>query len=97
MDRSLKALSLILSYPTRELQAAMPEIGAVLDRLGKQDGVLLIRMSGSGATCFAIFESAEKATEAAKAVAWFERNWWVRATTLGDMSARSAPVSVPAS
>ena len=30
MDRSLKALSLILSYPTRELQAAMPEIGAVL-------------------------------------------------------------------
>jgi nitrate reductase delta subunit len=29
-DRTLKALSLILSYPTRELQAAMPEIGAVL-------------------------------------------------------------------
>lgn len=30
MDRSLKALSLILSYPTQELQSAMPEIGAVL-------------------------------------------------------------------
>ena len=30
MDRTLKALSLILSYPTRELQHAMPEIGAVL-------------------------------------------------------------------
>lgn len=30
MDRSLKALSLLLSYPTRELQAAMPEIGGVL-------------------------------------------------------------------
>ena len=30
MDRTLKALSLILSYPTRELQVAMPEIGAVL-------------------------------------------------------------------
>ena len=29
MDRTLKALSLILSYPTRELQQAMPEIGAV--------------------------------------------------------------------
>lgn len=29
-DRTLKALSLILSYPTRELQKAMPEIGAVL-------------------------------------------------------------------
>ncbi len=30
MDRTLKALSLILSYPTQELQAAMPEIGGVL-------------------------------------------------------------------
>lgn len=30
MDRSLKALSLILSYPTTELQLAMPEIGGVL-------------------------------------------------------------------
>ncbi len=29
MDRTLKALSLILSYPTREHQAAMPEIRAV--------------------------------------------------------------------
>ena len=30
MDRSLKAMSLMLSYPTEELQAAMPEIGGVL-------------------------------------------------------------------
>ncbi len=29
-DRTLKALSLILSYPTRELQHAMPEIAGVL-------------------------------------------------------------------
>lgn len=29
MDRTLKALSLVLSYPTAELQAAMPAIGAV--------------------------------------------------------------------
>jgi len=30
MDRTLKAFSLLLSYPTRELQQAMPEISAVL-------------------------------------------------------------------
>jgi len=30
MDRTLKAFSVILSYPTRELQTAMPEIGGVL-------------------------------------------------------------------
>jgi nitrate reductase delta subunit len=29
-DRTLKSLSLVLSYPTRALQHAMPEIGAVL-------------------------------------------------------------------
>jgi len=29
-DRTLKALSLILSYPSKELQEAMPEIGGVL-------------------------------------------------------------------
>lgn len=30
MDRTLKSLSLVLSYPTLELQQAMPEIGGVL-------------------------------------------------------------------
>lgn len=30
MDRTLKSLSLLLSYPTEELQGAMPEIGGVL-------------------------------------------------------------------
>lgn len=30
MDRTLKALSLTLSYPSAELQEAMPEIGAIL-------------------------------------------------------------------
>lgn len=30
MDRSLKAISLLLSYPSTELQAAMPEIAGVL-------------------------------------------------------------------
>ena len=31
MDRTLKSLSLILSYPTQDLQAAMQEIGDILD------------------------------------------------------------------
>lgn len=30
MDRTLKALSLVLSYPTRDLQKAMPEIAGVI-------------------------------------------------------------------
>jgi nitrate reductase delta subunit len=35
MDRTLKAISLILSYPTRELQEAMPEIGNVFAADGR--------------------------------------------------------------
>ena len=38
MDRTLKALSLVLSYPTQELHEAMPEIGRILamdGRLGR--------------------------------------------------------------
>ena len=48
MDRTLKALSLMLSYPTAELQAAMPEIGAVLaadTRLSGETRAALQRLS----------------------------------------------------
>lgn len=36
--------------------ALAPAIGVLLDRLKAQPGVRLARMSGSGATCFALFE-----------------------------------------
>jgi len=36
-----------------------PEIRDVLDLLQRQEGAILVRMSGSGATCFAVFESAD--------------------------------------
>ncbi len=39
MDRCLKAVSLILSYPTPELQAAMPEIAAVVSSDTRLTGV----------------------------------------------------------
>ena len=35
----------------------MPEIGVLLDRIADQPGCLLSRMTGSGATCFGLFES----------------------------------------
>lgn len=53
-DRTLKALSLLLSYPTRELQEAMPEIGGVLaaeSRLtaaARRDLRPLVEVLGSG-------------------------------------------------
>jgi 4-diphosphocytidyl-2-C-methyl-D-erythritol kinase len=57
--------------------ALVPAIGEVLDRLTDLDGALLARMSGSGATCFALF-ARRGAAQAARALLAAERpGWWV--------------------
>ena len=53
---------------------------AVLALLGAAGGVKLARMSGSGATCFAIFGDAEARDAAAGAAR--EQGWWVLSTFL---------------
>jgi 4-diphosphocytidyl-2-C-methyl-D-erythritol kinase len=40
-------------------------------------------MSGSGATCFALFAAAAAAIEGAQTLAAAHPQWWVRATALG--------------
>jgi 4-diphosphocytidyl-2C-methyl-D-erythritol kinase len=47
--------------------------------LSLQSGAELVRMSGSGATCFALFDSEDQRDRAAEAV---PREWWHLATTL---------------
>ena len=59
-----------------------PVIGHVLAVLGGARGCRLARMSGSGATCFALFESCRQAGAAAKAIAQGHPDWWVKATLL---------------
>jgi 4-diphosphocytidyl-2-C-methyl-D-erythritol kinase len=71
--------------------ALQPVIAQVLEALRGLDGVRLARMSGSGATCFALFESGEAAAAAAERLSAGHPDWWVRATTLG--SAAMAPAS----
>lgn len=68
-----------LEEPALKLQ---PVIGDVLSALRDQDGVKLARMSGSGATCFAIFGNASEAKKAAAAIAATNPKWWVHAGTL---------------
>lgn len=58
--------------------AVAPVIGEVLDLLARQRGVLLSRMSGSGATCFALFETVANRAAAAAAA----KHWWCLETTL---------------
>jgi 4-diphosphocytidyl-2-C-methyl-D-erythritol kinase len=59
--------------------ALVPQIGAMLAWLDAQPGVEFVRMSGSGATCFALFESEDARDLAAEAV---PREWWRLATFL---------------
>ena len=62
-----------------DLQAAaigiQPVIGTVLAALAALPGALLARMSGSGATCFALFNSPARA-EAAAATLARRSGWW---------------------
>ncbi len=57
----------------------VPEISGVLDWLRSREGATFVRMSGSGATCFALFDS-EAARDAAAATA--PGPWWHLATFL---------------
>jgi 4-diphosphocytidyl-2-C-methyl-D-erythritol kinase len=60
-----------------------PVIADVLAALRALTGCSLARMSGSGATCFALFASAAAAQEAAKGLHGKYPQWWVQACVLG--------------
>ena len=59
--------------------ALVPQIETVLAFLGTRPAASFARMSGSGATCFALFESEAGRDEAAASV---PREWWHLATNL---------------
>ena len=63
--------------------ACVPVIGEVLSALSALAGARLARMSGSGSTCFALFDTAGAAAAGAAALASARPAWWVAATTLG--------------
>ncbi|NNE24920.1 MAG: 4-(cytidine 5'-diphospho)-2-C-methyl-D-erythritol kinase [Rhizobiales bacterium] len=60
----------------------VPEIDVVLKSIGAAPGCLMHRMSGSGATCFGVFEDQSSAQRAADELSALNKNWWVRATTI---------------
>ena len=59
-----------------------PAIGATLDALARLDGARLVRMSGSGGACFALFDDRHAAARAARALCAAHPGWWMRATYL---------------
>jgi 4-diphosphocytidyl-2-C-methyl-D-erythritol kinase len=59
-----------------------PVIGEALAALADLEGCRLARMSGSGATCFALFDDCRASARAAAALRAARRGWWIKATAL---------------
>lgn len=70
-----------LEAPARRVA---PAIDDVLMALRGDRNCLLARMSGSGATCFALFATDDQATMAGKALADTRPDWWIRVCRIKD-------------
>lgn len=68
-----------LEAPALKLAPIIGEVLALLTEFGPS----LTRLSGSGATCIALFDSGQEAASAGHALARRQSNWWVKAGSLG--------------
>lgn len=69
-----------LEAPARRLE---PLISETLSALAQLDGAALVRMSGSGASCFALFETEAAAEAGAQALAHDHPGWTMQAVRFG--------------
>jgi 4-diphosphocytidyl-2-C-methyl-D-erythritol kinase len=76
---ALAASSNDLEAPATRIE---PAIGEVIAALSATNGAWLARMSGSGATCFAVYENTAEAGRAAEQIRRDRPAWWVHAGTL---------------
>lgn len=76
----------VLAEQANDLQdpaiRVVPEIGDVLSELSAMSGCLLARMSGSGATCFALFADCKASATAARDLRARHCDWWIKPTML---------------
>ena len=83
-DRGAIALGAALAALRNDMTAAAcfiaPAVGAVLAALESAGGADLVRMSGSGATCFALYGDSAQRDAAACALAG--HGWWMAKTAL---------------
>lgn len=86
--RFLDATHNDLESPAREIQ---PLIGEVLNSLACLAGALLSRMSGSGATCFAIFADDDCCQRAARSLRQRHPDWWIAPTFVAERGIMREP------
>ena len=84
--RTVRAAAEWLARCRNDLEAPAlglePRIGEALDALKAQPESLLVRMSGSGATCFALTSTRAEAETLAGRLAAAQPGWWIKACTL---------------
>ncbi|MDD9977001.1 MAG: 4-(cytidine 5'-diphospho)-2-C-methyl-D-erythritol kinase [Boseongicola sp.] len=90
-DRFLAWLGMARNNLEEPALRIAPEISVVLKALSEQAGVGLARMSGSGATCFGLFNDQGLAEIAARNLQRDHPEWWVVDTVLGDAAGLAAP------
>jgi 4-diphosphocytidyl-2-C-methyl-D-erythritol kinase len=87
VPRAFDALIESISHSGNDLTAAAiacaPVVADVLAALKKLPGARLVRMSGSGSSCFALFATQGEAATAAHRLAAEQKSWWVQSTSLG--------------
>lgn len=75
-----------LSHIHNDLEAVAmhlcPEIKQTVEALKQQEGYRFARMSGSGATCFGMFDSPHHAQEAAKNIQHAFKHWWIKKSVI---------------
>lgn len=64
----------------------LPAVKLALDLIKTQPGCQLARLSGSGSTCFGIFENEDQLTQAAETISLHHPTWWVRTGWLNRVS-----------
>jgi len=77
----VKPLGNSLEAPATALQ---PKISDILAVLRATEGCVLARMSGSGATCFALYQEAPMARQVAHALRQSHPQWWVQESVLKE-------------
>lgn len=86
-----EALAALLAERRNDLEVPacrlVPEIDRVLGDLRALPGLLLARMSGSGAACFGLFADLAAARQAQAMLAAARPEWWIQATRLADAEA----------
>ncbi len=86
MPRDTAGLAAALAACRNDLEAPaislVPQIAEVLKALAASPGCRLARMSGSGATCFGMYDDDATAAAAASWLGARQAGWWTKATRL---------------